>query len=250
MFVLMHVWIYRNVTILLIMWWFLSTCYSQDGGLFQRSNRSDVDLLSKQNTSIYKNNSKNHTVTDITSFFNFMFNFRCTISTKTTAKRTTWVSQYHISLWRAFLESFWALWNFGRHDYKFRETWLWFRVTWLQARWLSGDLTVIRCGISGDFVARLTLRGQKSLPHSLRNALNSIPRWFQWFFRSFVTYLAIFLDCSSSPCSSLLISKPPLCKTILFSFVLESCTKTDKLFLLVWRHSLPKSREKQWLLYL
>ena len=131
--------------------------------------------------------------------------------------------------------------NIGRYDYKFRETWLWFRVTWLQARWLSGDLTVIRCGISGDFVARLTLRGQKSLPHSLRNALNSIPRWFQWFFRSFVTYLAIFLDCSSSPCSSLLISKPSLCKTILFSFVLESCTKTDKLFFLLWRNSRTKS---------
>ena len=25
------------------------------------------------------------------------------------------------------------------------------------------------------------LRGQKSLPSSLRNSLNSIPRWFQWF---------------------------------------------------------------------
>ena len=99
-----------------IMWWFLSTCCSQDGGLFQRSNRSDVDLLSKQNTSTYKNSSKNHTVTDITSCFNFVFYFRFTISMKTTAKRTTWVSQFHISLWLAFLESFWALWNFGRHD--------------------------------------------------------------------------------------------------------------------------------------
>ena len=36
----------------------------------------------------------------------------------------------------------WALWNFGRHDYKFRATWLWFRATWLWVRWLSGDLTV------------------------------------------------------------------------------------------------------------
>ena len=41
------------------------------GGLFQHSNCSDADLLSKQNTSTYKNNSKNHTVTDITSFFEF-----------------------------------------------------------------------------------------------------------------------------------------------------------------------------------
>ena len=32
------------------------------------------------------------------------------------------------------------------------------------------------------------LRGQKSLPRSLRNSLNSIPRWFQWFFRSFVIF--------------------------------------------------------------
>ena len=43
--------------------------------------------------------------------------------------------------------------------------------------------------------------------------------------------LAIFLDCSSSLCRSLLISKPTLCKTILSSLVLESCTKTDKLLL-------------------
>ena len=44
--------------------------------------------------------------------------------------------------------------------------------------------------------------------------------------------VAIFLDCSSScPCRSPLISKPTLCKTILSSsFVLESCTKTDKLY--------------------
>ena len=93
----------------------------------------------------HKNNSKNHTVTVITSFFfNFVFYFRFTISMKTTAKRTTWVSQFHISLWLAILESFWALWNFGRNDYKFRATWLWFRATWLRARWLSGDLTVKR----------------------------------------------------------------------------------------------------------
>ena len=157
MFVLMHVWIYRNVTILLIMWWFLSTCYSQDGGLFQRSNRSDVDLLSKQNTSIYKNNSKNHTVTDITSFFNFMFNFRCTISTKTTAKRTTWVSQYHISLWRAFLESFWALWNFGRHDPKYRATWL----------YISGDMTLV----SGDMTS-----GEMTFRRLDRNPLRDLWR--------------------------------------------------------------------------
>ena len=32
------------------------------------------------------------------------------------------------------------------------------------------------------------LRGQKSLPGSLRNSLNSIPRWLQWFLRSFVIF--------------------------------------------------------------
>ena len=73
---------------------------------------SDVYLLSKQNNSTYKNNSKNHTATDITSFFNFVFYFRFTISVKKTAKIITW------------------------HDYKFRATWLWFRATWLRARWL------------------------------------------------------------------------------------------------------------------
>ena len=36
---------------------------------------------------------------------------------------------------------------------------------------------------SRDFVAR-----QKSLPRSLRNSLNSIPWWFQWFLRSFVIF--------------------------------------------------------------
>ena len=53
-------------------------------------------------------------------------------------------------------------------------------------------------------------------------------------FQELCHLLAILLDCSSSPCRSLLISKPTLCKTILSpSFVLESCTKTDKLFFLL-----------------
>ena len=43
--------------------------------------------------------------------------------------------------------------------------------------------------------------------------------------------LGPFLDCSSSPYCSLLMSKLTLCRTIFSSsFVLESCTKTDKLF--------------------
>ena len=61
-------------------------------------------------------------------------------------------------------------------------------------------------------------------------------------FQELCHLLAILLDCSSSPCRSLLISKPTLCKTILSSsFVLETCTKTDKLFFLLWRHSLTNS---------
>ena len=51
-------------------------------------------------------------------------------------------------------------------------------------------------------------------------------------FQELCHLLAILLDCSGSPCRSLLISKPTLCKTILSSsFFLESCTKMDKLSL-------------------
>ena len=50
-------------------------------------------------------------------------------------------------------------------------------------------------------------------------------------FQKLCHLLDIFLDCSRSPCRSLLISKPTLWKTILSSsFVLELRTKTDKLF--------------------
>ena len=85
---------------------------------------------------------------------------------------------------------------------------------------------------------------------SLRNSWNSISRLFQWVFQTLCLLLAIFLDCNRSPCRSLLISKPTLCKTILSSsFVLESRTKTDKLFFLLWRHSLSNSTEKQWAIY-
>ena len=57
----------------------------------------------------------------------------------------------------------------------------------------------------------------------------SISWQFQWVFQKLCHLLAIFLDCSRSPCP--LISKPTLSKTILSSsFVWESRTKTDKLF--------------------
>ena len=39
--------------------------------------------------------------------------------------------------------------NIGRHDYKFRATWLWFRATWRGARCLSGDLTLNPCTAPG-----------------------------------------------------------------------------------------------------
>ena len=130
---------------LAIMWRFLSICCSQDGGLFQRSNHCDVDLLSKQNTSTYKNNSKSHTVTDITSFLFYFYYLHKKDSEMNNLSFT--VSRF--TLTSIFLESFWALLNFmtqniGQHDYKFWATWLWFRATWLRVRWLSCDLTVIR----------------------------------------------------------------------------------------------------------
>ena len=68
-------------------------------------------------------------------------------------------------------------------------------------------------------------------------------------FQEFCHLLAIFLDCSSSPCRSLLISKRTLCKTILSSWSRVRNLPVPVFFPL-WRHSLPKSREKQWALYL
>ena len=65
-------------------------------------------------------------------------------------------------------------------------------------------------------------------------------------FQKLCHLLGIFLDCSWNPCRSLLISKPTLCKTILSSsFVLESRTKTDKLFFSSLQAFTSKSREKQ-----
>ena len=64
-------------------------------------------------------------------------------------------------------------------------------------------------------------------------------------FQELCHLLAILLDCSGSPCRSLLISKLTLCKTILSSsVVLESCTKTDKLFSALEEFT-NKIREKQ-----
>ena len=101
-------------------------------------------------------------------------------------------------------------------------------------------------GTSRDFVARLTASRPKKLAPLAKKLVKLDSAVVSMVFQELCHLLAIFLDCSSSPCRSLLISKPTLCKTILSSsFVLESRTKTDKLFFLLWRHSLPKSREKQ-----
>ena len=101
-------------------------------------------------------------------------------------------------------------------------------------------------GTSRDFIARLTASRPKKLVPLAKKLVKLDSAVVSMVFQELCHLLAIFLDCSSSPCRSLLISKPTLCKTILSSsFVLESRTKTDKLFFLLWRHSLPKSREKQ-----
>ena len=101
-------------------------------------------------------------------------------------------------------------------------------------------------GTSRDFIARLTASRPKKLVPLAKKLVKLDSAVVSVVFQVLCHLLAIFLDCSISPSLSLLILKPTLCKRILLSsFVLESCTKTDKLFFLLWRHSLPKSREKQ-----
>ena len=105
--------------------------------------------------------------------------------------------------------------------------------------------TVLR-RTSRDFVARLTASQPKKVAPLAKKLVKLDSAVVSTFFQELCHLLVIFLDCSSSPCRSLLISKPTLCKTMLSSsFLLKSCTKTDKLFFFLWRRSLPKSREKQ-----
>ena len=95
---------------------------------------------------------------------------------------------------------------------------------------------------SRDFVARLTASRPKKLARLAKKLIKLDSAVASMVFKELCHLLAILLDCISSPCRSLLISKPTICKTILSSsFFLESCTKTDKLFFLLWRHSLTKS---------
>ena len=83
---------------------------------------------------------------------------------------------------------------------------------------------------SRDFVTHLTASGPKRLAPLAKKLVKLDSEVVSTLFQELCHLLAIFLDCSSSPGRSLLISKPTLGKTILSSsFVLESCTKTDKL---------------------
>ena len=101
-------------------------------------------------------------------------------------------------------------------------------------------------GTCREFVTRLTVSQPKKLAPLAKKFVKLDFAVVSMGFSEALSSFSHFLDCSRSPCRSLLISKPTLCKTILSSsFVLESRTKTDKLFFLLWRHSLPKSREKQ-----
>ena len=100
------------------------------------------------------------------------------------------------------------------------------------------------------FVARLTASRPKKLVPLAKKPVKLDSAVVSMVFQELCHLLAILLDCSGSPCRSLLISKPTLCKTILSSsFVLQSCTKTDKLFFLAFFSSLEaftnKVREKQ-----
>ena len=90
----------------------------------------------------------------------------------------------------------------------------------------------IWCGTSRDFVAHLTALRPKKLAPLAKKLVKLDYAVVSMVSQELCHLLAIFLDCSSSPCPSLLISKRTLCKTILSSsFVLESCRKTDKLLL-------------------
>ena len=77
--------------------------------------------------------------------------------------------------------------NIGRHDYKFLATWLWFRATWLRARWISGDLTVNPCTAPGKCCSHWLYRG------SWINRLRSWPVQL----RSLVSMMACTFSCST-----------------------------------------------------
>ena len=79
--------------------------------------------------------------------------------------------------------------NIGRHDYKFRATWLWFRATWLGARWLSGDLTLNPCTAPGKCCSHWLYRS------SWINRLRSWPVLLQ--LCSLVSMMACTFSCST-----------------------------------------------------
>ena len=71
---------------------------------------------------------------------------------------------------------------------------------------------------SRDFVARLTASRPKKLAPLAKKLVKLDTAVVSMVFQELCNLLAIFLDCRSSPCRSLLISKPTLCKTILSSW--------------------------------
>ena len=69
--------------------------------------------------------------------------------------------------------------DFGRHDYEFRATWLWFRATWLRARWVSGDLTGYLFGMLYAYfreIAHKYLKGRQALVKVLSPSFSIFPR--------------------------------------------------------------------------
>ena len=86
-------------------------------------------------------------------------------------------SKSSILAWKNWQQT--ASWSFS---WSFSPATTDFQNSPLSAFYMARDLSSrVRC--SPD---RFTTK--KSLSHSVRNWLNSIPRWFQWFFRSFVIF--------------------------------------------------------------
>jgi len=91
------------------MWRFLSMCCNQDGMFSNVPITMWTFFQIRMLWNIWINNSKNHTVPDITSFFYFsvlLYDYGLC-----DGKQTTWVSHFTLTSFLTFLESFWALWN-------------------------------------------------------------------------------------------------------------------------------------------
>ena len=107
-------------------------------------------------------------------------------------------------------------------------------------------------GTSRDYVARLPLRGQKKLAPLAKKLFKLDSAVVSMFFQELCHLLAIFLDCSSNRLSlSANFEAHSLQNDFFVFFHLGVVYENGQaFFFLLWRHSLPKSREKQWVLYL